>query len=346
MKYFLVLFLCLTISCADDVKKKTVTDLPDMGMDSAIDLVDTPDQPVDTPDQPVDTPDLPIDTPDLPPDMPTNPSDGPIKVSTWNILCLREDADAAFCNTDDFGNEYIRSPQQVAALRQHAEALGTDILFLQEVESLAAVKNLLPGWEVFDAGSSGQKLAVAVPPSSPIQIREVTVLSELDLGSSQLRPGLVARVDHAGVSVRILAVHLKSGCQIAPFDTNNTNCGALRQQLEVLKDWIRAREAQNQPYMMVGDFNRTLEDNDPFYLGLEDAAGKPLYRSTVGARPDCWDHLPEAPSYPSFIDHHIVSPSVVTAWGTPTLNIYDYTETYAEAWMYVSDHCAITVSFE
>jgi len=342
LKYFLVLLFCFSMSCSDDVKKGSFSDLPDMGLDSAADSAldlrndvdDEPDQAIDTPDQGIDAaPDMPVFTV------------GPIKITTWNILCLREIQEPAFCNTD-MGNEYVRSPEQVEALRLHAEAIGTDLLFLQEVETRAAVVNLLPGWEVFDIGTDGQKMAVAIAPGSTVKIREVSALTELSLGSSQLRQGLVALVDHAGVSVRILSVHLKSGCQVAPFESNNANCGALRDQLEVLKDWIREREAQNQPYMMVGDFNRTLEDNDPFMLGLEDAAGKPLYRTTVGQRPSCWDHFPDAPSYPSFIDHHIASPTVVAAWGTPTLNIYNYTETYPDAWLYVSDHCAITANFE
>ena len=335
MKYLLVVFLCCATACSDTAKKRTSFDSPDQGLDVTLDAgIDVATMP-DTPDQSPDTPDMPIET-----------SVGAIKVTTWNILCLRENPDAVFCNTDEFGNEFVRSPAQVEALREHALALGTDLLFLEEVENLAAVENLLPGWQVFEVGSSGQKIALAIAPGSSVNVRGVSELSELDLGSSTLRPGLVAQVDHDGISVRILAVHLKSGCQIGDLATANSSCSALRDQLAVLKSWITERESQNQPYMLVGDFNRTLENNDPFYLGLEDAAGKPLLRLTLGQRPSCWDHLLEAPSYPSFIDHIIMSPSIVAAWGAPAFDIYNYTETYPNAWLYVSDHCAITASFQ
>lgn len=344
MKYLFVVSLFFLISCADDLKKKSSYDLPDQGIDSEIDS--SPDQPSDVPDVPVDAPDVPIDTPDVPPDVPIEPSFGPIKVTTWNILCLRENSDPAYCNTDSFGNEFVRSPQQVLALGQHANAIGTDLLFLQEVESRAAVQNLLPGWQVFDVGNGGQNVALAVAPGSPVTVRDVSTLAELDLGYSQLRPGLVARIEHGGILVHILAVHLKSGCQVGYLGSNDSDCNVLRDQLAVLQDWVRERVAQNQPFMMVGDFNRTLEYNDPFMQALDEAAGQPLTRSTVGARPSCWDHLPGAPSYASFIDHHIVSPAVVAAWGTPVLNIYNYSETYPYAWEYVSDHCAITASFD
>ncbi|MEZ4461959.1 MAG: hypothetical protein R3E66_20010 [bacterium] len=240
----------------------------------------------------------------------------------------------------------MRSPEQVDALRDHALAIGTDLLFLEEVENLAAVQNLLPGWQVFEVGRSGQKIALAVPPGSSAVVREVSALEGLDLGSSTLRPGLDAQVDHGGIFVRVLAVHLKSGCQVGPLSAASPDCAALRDQLEVLGSWIQAREAANEPYMLVGDFNRTLENFDPFMLALEEAAGKPLFRTTAGQRPSCWDHLPAAPSYPSFIDHHIIAPTVVQAWGEPSLDIYNYTETYPNAWLYVSDHCAITASFD
>lgn len=343
MKYLFILLVCFTVSCADDTKKKSLNDLPDQGMD--VEDFETPDQSSNQPDQSSNLPDL-EDLPDQSsePDLPVET--GPIKITSWNVLCLREDpTEETFCNTD-LGESFVRSPEQLEAIRQHILAQETDLLFLQEVENIAAVENLLPGWEVDVIGEGSLKLALARPPSSTVEVLNVSALTELDLGTTALRQGLVAQIEHAGTTAHIMSVHLKSGCQVAPFDSPSNSCAELRQQLEVLKTWVQERESQNQPYMLVGDFNRTMENFDPFIVELEGAAGRPLLRLTTGQRPSCWDHLPEAPSYPSFIDHQIVSPSLVDAWGTPTLDIYQFNETYPYAWLYISDHCPISSSFE
>ena len=269
-----------------------------------------------------------------------------MSITSWNIVCLRETPEPAFCNSDRFGDNYVRSAEQVEALRQHAQAIGTDILFLQEIENLAAVQGLLPGWEVTTVGTAGQNQAVAVSPDSKASVRGVSVFLDLGLSSDTLRPGLAAVIDYAGASVHVLAVHLKSGCQRDQLESNDSDCRTLRQQLDVVVDWVDARESRGQPYLLVGDFNRQLENDDPFMLALSQAASQPLYRTTVGARPTCWDHLQGAPSYRTFIDHHIASASVVAAWGLPTLEIYNYTEEYPDAWEYVSDHCPITATFD
>lgn len=343
MKYLLILLVCFTVSCADDTKKKAFYDLPDQGMD--VEDFETPDQSTNLPDQSTSLPDL-EELPDQSPEPDLPIESGPIKITSWNVLCLREDpTEEAFCNTD-LGQSFLRSPEQLEAIRQHILAQDTDLLFLQEVENEAATENLLPDWDIHVIGEGSLKLALAVPPGSTAEVLNVSALTELDLGTSALRQGLVAEVEHAGVSVQIMSVHLKSGCQVAPFNSNTISCEELRQQLEILKTWVREREAQNQPYMLVGDFNRTMENFDPFIVELEGAAGKPLLRLTTGQRPSCWDHLPEAPSYPSFIDHQIVSPSLVDAWGTPTFDIYHFNETYPYAWLYISDHCPISSSFQ
>ena len=321
---YLIIILLFCAACSDDATK--VADEVDLGqMDASENVSLEPDMEL--------TEDMaePLDIP-------------PISITSWNIVCLRETPEPAFCNGDRVGGNYVRSPEQVQALATHAAAVGTDVFLLQEVENVAAVENILPDWDITTVGTAGQNQAIAINPASGVEL--VSILSLVDLAvTTNSRQGLAAVIEHSGTQVHILGVHLKAGCARDRLQSNDSDCRTLRQQLQVVQDWIEGRESREQPYLIVGDFNRVFDDSDSFLQSLNAVAGDDLYITTTGLRPTCWDHLQGAPSYDDFIDHHIVSQELISTWGTPEFSIYNYSETYSRAWEYVSDHCPITATF-
>ncbi len=350
MKYWIGFAAALLLMSCSDTPSKGFgfeQDTEDMSKGN-FDMADTTDM-ADLPGTPdIGVQDLGNDAsiePDLDsPDLPVDPNVGPISITSWNIVCLRDTPEAAFCNSDGFGGNFVRGPNEIAALASHASAVGTDIFLLQEIENTVAVENILPGWNITTVGTAALNQAIAINPATDIELLGISSVVDLAVTNSA-RQGLHAVIKHDQTQVHILGVHLKSGCARDPLQSQDFDCQILREQLRVIQGWIEDREARNQPYMIVGDFNRVLGNNDDFLQGLNAVATGGLHITTTGLRPTCWDHVAGAPSYNSFIDHHVLSDDLVALWGQPTLSIYNYTETYLDAWEYISDHCPVTAVF-
>ena len=58
--------------------------------------------------------------------------------------------------------------------------------------------------------------------------------------------------------LRLLSVHLKSGCSRDSLDAARANCRVLAAQVPVLERWIDTQAAANMPFAVLGDFNRDL----------------------------------------------------------------------------------------
>ena len=160
-------------------------------------------------------------------------------------------------------------------------------------------------------------------------------LTGLDVDSGRrLRSGVDVTL-HLEPPLRVLAVHLKTGC----FDQRlsgrtHSACGELREQVPPLLDWIRAREKEGIAFAIMGDFNRHMEGRDQLWSALRDTA--PLTRATEGLSSPCWGGE-------AFIDHIILG-DAARGWLLPdTLRVLTYRET-GEAWKErLSDHCPVSV---
>ena len=58
--------------------------------------------------------------------------------------------------------------------------------------------------------------------------------------------------------LRLLSVHLKSGCARDPLDSARPSCVQLRAQVPSLEHWIDAQASAHIPFALLGDFNRDL----------------------------------------------------------------------------------------
>ncbi len=181
-------------------------------------------------------------------------------------------------------------------------------MFLQEVTSPAALDAVFPvaeGWEHCISGqfaeAEGQTIApvctksgmiaikpttatrvqypaVALRPNSELKIISAADYKPLDVTFDdngtirRIRWGLDITIQSpAGSTLRVLNVHLKSGCfdDFISFRLWNTDpstgepasraCDTLGQQMYPLRKWIEARETAGEAWMIVGDFNRRLD---------------------------------------------------------------------------------------
>lgn len=152
----------------------------------------------------------------------------------------------------------------------------------------------------------------------------------------RLRSGADITLELPGARLRLLAVHLKTGCNRDPLNSASRMCETLRLQVAPLQGWIAQRREEGVPFVLLGDFNRRMDGRDEFLAALTAAA--PLLRATDGRASPCWGGG-------SFIDH-ILAGGAARAWMQPdTLRVMVYRETAAAAKQQLSDHCPVSVRF-
>lgn len=267
----------------------------------------------------------------------------------------RPDAPAATLTLASWNMEHLaehngtgcrpRTDADYAAMRAYADALQADVIAFQEVESRAAAERVFDPARytvvIEDRVGSGRNGPCAGDPAHTLRaqrtgfaIRKTLAftrqpdLTDLQLGSPDLRSGVDVVVRPAGgTPIRLLSVHLKSGCSAG---NRNEACTTFFQQVPVLERWIDARAAEPLRFAVLGDFNRRLalpddaawaewDDGNPANADLADAAGGQPARCN--------------PRYRDFIDH-----IVLDRRATPALMQFQEV-TYSGAPL--SDHCAI-----
>ncbi len=266
-------------------------------------------------------------------------ADDGIKIATWNMewLTARKAGDPAL--PDD---ARPKRDEDIATLAGYASQLDAAAVALEEVDDPALVARIFPPprYRVLITGDREvvQRVALAVRQDVPVvQHPDVAALDVSLPGHRHLRTGLDATLTLNGVAVRVLAVHLKSGCWEGPLaDSPKGACKALTAQLPVLEAWIAARRAEGAPFLVLGDFNRRLKADDVFLAGLENTA--PMALATAGHASPCWGGE-------DFIDH-ILAGGPAAQWMMPqTLRVLVYRETTPEMKERLSDHCPVSVRF-
>jgi len=73
--------------------------------------------------------------------------------------------------------------------------------------------------------------------------------------------------------IRLLSVHLKSGCAFERLDkpSRRRSCKILKRQRGILEAWIDEQAEANEQFLIVGDFNRQLDQpRDHFWQEIDD----------------------------------------------------------------------------
>ena len=153
-----------------------------------------------------------------------------------------------------------------ASLRSFAQA-GMDILAVQEVQSADALAAVLPSdYQVicFTSRVDPQNIGFAARRelAAGLACEELSSLSLEDnpRGDRAVRRGLVLTASIGGKPVKILNVHLKASCPTGSLDNpSNEACRTLQRQAIPLEAWVETQARLQMPFVIIGDFNRNLE---------------------------------------------------------------------------------------
>ena len=256
-----------------------------------------------------------------------------VKIATWNLdwLTTRAAGDPRLPD-----GVKPRAEEDFARLARYADELDADLIAIQEVDGSPAATKVFPS-ERYSVHMTNdhvvQRVGIAVRRDLRYDINpDVTALS-----ANHLRSGADITL-HLGTSdLRVLAVHLKTGCRHQPLiKSHDRSCLALLDQIPIVAEWITARQEDGVPFIVLGDFNRWMDKRDPLLKELLQAA--PLVRATEGRSSPCW-------GAENFIDH-ILAGGDAARWMRPdTLRVLTYHETDQSLKDRLSDHCPVSVRF-
>lgn len=275
-----------------------------------------------------------------------------LKVATWNLEHLAE-ANGSGCKP--------RDDADYAKLRAYAERLNADVVGFQEVETAAAAARVF-GPAIYDIVMSGQPYPSPtggcrgkeglklLPQRTGFAVRKGVAYSvnpplealNINREGGPLRWGVDITVE-GEQPIRILNVHLKSGCPRGAKPSDD-DCPVIFRQAPIVEEWIDARERAGETFLAIGDFNRILDPNgaevwltwddlDPAGLDLHvaahEAVGGPISPACDNGR------------YADFIDHIVLSDRAVKRWDHSSFRELAYSEVGNEM---PSDHCPVSIS--
>jgi endonuclease/exonuclease/phosphatase family metal-dependent hydrolase len=260
----------------------------------------------------------------------------PIKLTTWNLNWFTTNPTP----TERPADAPRRSPADIVALGAYATKLNADIIAFEEVDGAASAATLFPPAQyniVTIRQAVAQQVGLAV--RRPIEIHQQPDITALDTeppdAPYHLRYGLDAILHLQGTTLRILVVHLKTGCITDAIPTSTRRpCALLQRQIPPIAAWLAARAAEQVPFALLGDFNRDFDQPDALSTAIDQAA--PVIRATEGASDPCWGGG-------AFIDHIFLG-GPARAWLVPnSLRVQTYGDRDPSEKDRLSDHCPVSI---
>ena len=266
-----------------------------------------------------------------------------LRVAAWNLEHLA-DSNAEGC--------IGREDADYSALAERIGALGADVVAFQEVENAAAARRVFDEerWsvEVSTRPSTGSgpacggrpsarlgHLATGIAVRAGLEYTRNADVSAIAGGNRFLRWGTDVTVTRGGEDLRVLSVHLKSGCWGADQDDNASSaatCATLREQMETLAEWIADRREEGTPFVIAGDFNRRLAvpGDWGWVLLSEKNPGLSLVAAGRISRCDA--------RYPEYIDHLLFEANTGISMALGSFEESERSTPHP-------DHCAVSARF-
>jgi endonuclease/exonuclease/phosphatase family metal-dependent hydrolase len=246
-----------------------------------------------------------------------------VKLATWNIawLTLRPAGDPALPR-----GLPTRTAADLDALAGYARRLDADVVALQEVDGAEAAARVLDPrlYAFFFAREADvQRTGFAVRRTT-LRATQNEDLERLDVRAGarrSLRRGADITVQPAGPGgppLRLLSVHLNTGCHSGPLDRAEPECETLHRQAEVLAGWVAARRREGVAFAILGDFNRRMTGPTDDMLRALAGPAAPLTRVTEGRSDPCWAGARGARP---FIDHILLGGGAERWWAGESLRV-------------------------
>lgn len=287
----------------------------------------------------------------------------PIRIATWNLMNLH------FVVGEPLRARAVaRTEADYEMLRKYRDLLNADVVALQEVNGPKAARRVFDesAYELRFSGRYADDLATGRDTDhiytgfavrrgvfDSIVKRDVPELGVRTGGdpSRPVRWGTELTLERGGRVLRLLAVHLKSGCHqgnlVAP---RSDACDTLARQRAPLEAWIDRAAREKLPFLVLGDFNRRFDvygARDHLWGEVDDGfpPGLDLHRLPDGQPSPCWEGS----------SHHFVHPidfivfdQRAAAWVDPaSFRILDYAPADRdESRETPSDHCPLVVELK
>jgi endonuclease/exonuclease/phosphatase family metal-dependent hydrolase len=269
---------------------------------------------------------------------------GRLRLATWNLENLHaEDGQSTYTGADP---SVTRVAVDYERLRCYVRLFDPDILAVQEVDGEAALRRVVDT-EVYDVhvddrpkGMLNGQQNTGFAFKRGLTVTRQPDFTALDIrGDGSLRYG--ARIDlvHNGRTLKLMSVHLKSGC----FENTTTSaaCPTLLAQIPVLEGWIDEAARGAEPFIVLGDFNRRFNvPGDQVWAELDDSEPENADLTTLTKEMPVSCRTNE---FAEFIDH-IVLDRRATPWADRTsFRQLTYRQADREVWDKLSDHCPVQV---
>lgn len=266
-----------------------------------------------------------------------------LTIAAWNLEHL---------NADGTEGCIERTETDYEIITEHVEEMRFDVVALQEIKDVAAARRVFsdedwnielsnrrasePNRECWGApGRMLQHLATGFAIRKGVEYVRHEDYSDLSTGNDFQRYGTDITVG-SSQSVRLLSVHLASGCWGPPQDKDperSATCETLNEQFDHLADWISDRHADDENFVILGDFNRRLAMSNDWGWEKLVAANSEIALLTSELEANC------DPRYTDLIDHLIVD--------TATRKLVDKKSIREGRRVAESpDHCSVSARFK
>ena len=259
----------------------------------------------------------------------------PLKIASWNMQWLS--------NTLNKG-QMKRNQNDYQVIAKYAAQLDADIIAVQEVQGKKALKRVFDEQQynfVVSERRGAQRVGFVIR-------KGISYRRHKDLRALKTTQGLRHGVDitvkskDSANTLRLLAVHLKSGWFKGNYDTSSRDvCQKLKNQIPVLEAWIDQRADDHQPMLILGDFNRRMKTHEKLWQEIDDSepVNADLMLHTQGIIAECYNR-----KYPAFIDHLITGRLSTRFVVNNSFRQYLYSARDRVDFATLPDHCPISLS--
>ena len=268
-----------------------------------------------------------------------------LRIATWNLEHLND--------TDDAGC-VPREQADYDAIADRIREIAPDLVAFQEVENMDAALRVFPAthWRVEVSmrpvpeaaprecwglpGKYLHQLATGFAIRKEIVYQRNEDLKVLGDPAPFNRWGTDITVTFGDRQLRLLSVHLKSGCWSAEQDSNESRaetCATLRDQVLELRSWADRRVHEQIAFGIMGDLNRRLAVSDDWAWSVLSPETPPLDLLTADIETQC------DPRFDEFIDHIVFDPAAAA------LLVPESTREWPRYGDH-PDHCAISTDLQ